>query len=293
MHEPEKDIVASVDTLLEESANMMESVNSTEFAEIMRILVLEMIQFSASGHIGSSLSCVDIISVLKFQEMQWSAEIDRNESDVFILSKGHAVPTWYAALIAAGEAEEKLKYQLRQIDSPFQGHPDRSRCEWIDASTGALGQGLSIAIGRAIAKKLKSQNSYIYCIVGDGECQEGQIWEALMYAGFQKINNVILFIDHNKKQSDGDVAEVLSLSPLVEKLTAFNWHVQEIDGHSHQQIQESVISAKAHLDGPSVIVANTTKGYIGEELSILKGAHSGILSDDEFSDVLNVLRSKK
>lgn len=254
-----------------------------------RQVLLDMIHQAGSGHIGSSLSCVDIISVLKFDQMDWRATTPRMESDVFVLSKGHAAPAWYAALIVSGDIDSAHAATLRRIDSPFQGHPDRVRCELVDVSTGALGQGLSVALGRAQGKRLRNRGRYVYCIVGDGECQEGQVWEALMYGGARRLSNVVLFIDHNQSQNDGSLEGVLPLGALVDKLRAFDWHVQEVDGHSHADLRRAVLRAKANFDQPSVIVAQTLKGYLGAGRVLLDGAHSGSLSDAEMLDVNDYL----
>ena len=279
---------------MSEVVAIKELVGKTELKSIeMRMILLEMIQHAESGHLGSSLSCLDIISVLKFGCMNWNVEISRTESDVFVLSKGHAVPAWYSALIASGDVDEKYKYELRKIDSPFQGHPDTNRCKWVDVSTGALAQGLSMALGRAYAKKIKKQESFVYCIIGDGECQEGQTWEAFLHAGFRKISNVIVYLDYNKTQNDGKVESILSLEPLNDKLSAFNWHVQEIDGHSHQEIHDATIKAKAVDDKPSIIISYTKKGYIGKDRILLNGAHSGTLSSTEYEEAMNFLKGVK
>jgi transketolase len=254
-----------------------------------RQLVLEMIQRAGSGHVGSSLSCVDIVSTLKFSEMNWSARSDRRDSDVFVLSKGHAVPAWYAALMVSGELSTKHLGSLRKIDSPLQGHPDRVRNSLVDVSTGALGQGLSVAIGRAQAKKLKGQRSYVYCLLGDGECQEGQIWEAVMFAGVRRVGNLIAFIDLNQSQNDGSVHEVLDAGPLAPKLGAFGWHVQTVDGHSHWQLRDAARAAREETRRPSVIIARTRKGYINAATVACQGKHSGSLTPEEvqqFSDLL-------
>lgn len=254
-----------------------------------RLLLLEMIYRAGSGHVGSSLSCADIISVLKFDQMDWQASRPRTESDVFVLSKGHAVPAWYAALIVDGEVDPTYVSALRRIDSPFQGHPDRCRFDLVDVSTGALGQGLSVALGRAEAKRLKRQDTWVYCIVGDGEMQEGQIWEAVMYAGIRAVANLIVFIDYNKSQSDGPLKDVLPLDGLTEKLGSFLWHVQEIDGHSHAEIRNAVIRAKENRHQPSVIIAHTRKGYLGDDRILLDGAHSGTLSAQDFEEAVRYL----
>jgi transketolase len=257
-----------------------------------RQLLLEMIQRAGSGHVGSSLSCVDIMSILKFSEMNWTAGRDRCDSDVFVLSKGHAVPAWYAILMVSGELSTKYLGSLRKIDSPLQGHPDRVRNSMVDVSTGALGQGLSVAIGRAHAKKMKGQQSYVYCLLGDGECQEGQIWEAVMFAGARGLGNLIAFIDLNQSQNDGSVKEVLDIGPLGPKLGAFGWHVQMVDGHCHWELRDAVRTAREEKGRPSVIIARTRKGYINATTVACQGKHSGSLTPTEvqqFSELLEAV----
>jgi transketolase len=254
-----------------------------------RQLLLEMIQRAGSGHIGSSLSCVDIMCTLKFSEMNWSAARDRRDSDVFVLSKGHAVPAWYAVLMVSGELSLTYLRSLRQIDSPLQGHPDRVRNGLVDVSTGALGQGLSVAIGRAYAKKMKRQPSYVYCLLGDGECQEGQIWEGVMFAGARGVGNLIALIDLNRSQNDGPAQEVLDIGPLAPKLSAFGWHVQTVDCHCHSELRNAVRAARMETSRPSAIIARTRKGYINASSVACQGKHSGSLTAEEiqkFSELL-------
>ena len=263
--------------------------NSSKRADLARLLVLQMINEAGSGHIGSSLSCLDIMSVLRFEQMNWSADRDRSNTDVFILSKGHAVPAWYATLMVSGELPMRLVHSLRQIDSPLQGHPDRVHNPLMDASTGALGQGLSMAIGRSFAKRLKGQESYVYCLLGDGECQEGQVWEAAMLAGARRVGNLIAFVDHNQGQNDGSTSEVMGTGPIATKMAAFGWHVQTIDGHSHDNIRTAVEAAKRETGRPSIIIANTRKGYLSPTTSALNGAHSGSLTPSEYDEFTALL----
>jgi transketolase len=265
--------------------------SSWEHSVRARQLILEMIQRAGSGHIGSSLSCVDIISTLKFSEMNWTAGRDRCDSDVFVLSKGHAAPAWYAALMISGELSTKYLGSLRKIDSPLQGHPDRVKNSLVDVSTGGLGQGLSVAIGRAYAKKMKGQRSYVYCLIGDGECQEGQIWEAVMFAGARSIDNIIAFIDLNQSQSDGPVQEVLDIGSLEPKLGAFGWHVQIVDGHCHRELHDAVRAARAETGRPSAIIARTRKGYIDATTVACQGEHSGSLTPEEVQQFLELLEA--
>lgn len=266
---------------------------ATPVAELRRLsarvrsVVLEMIHRSGSGHIGSSLSCADAITALRFDQMRWSDEpADR---DVFVLSKGHGVPAWYAALIVGGNLDRSLIDQLRTIDSPLQGHPDRVRCAFVDVSTGALGQGLSIAIGRAEARRLRDEPGHVFCVLGDGECQEGQTWEAALYAGARPVSNVVAIVDRNGMQSDGPVDGTVPLGALHEKFRSFGWHVQEVDGHAHTELGDAVDAAKFCTTAPSMIIAHTLKGYLGGGRQVLNGAHGGALNPDEYSDAMSFL----
>lgn len=253
-----------------------------------RRVLLEMIYRAGSGHVGSSLSCMDLVSVLRFDQMRWSPDRSRPGSDVFVLSKGHAVPAWYAALIVAGDLSPEWIGRLRRIDSPLQGHPDRTRCELVDVSTGALGQGLSVAIGRAVGKRLAGQDSHVYCLVGDGECQEGQVWEALMYAGARGLAGLTLLVDHNGSQNDGPVERVLPLGSLPAKLQAFGWQVQEVDGHEHHAIRAALGAARRSAR-PTALIAHTRKGHLGRDRLVLGGSHGGVLTLDEFRAATNYL----
>ena len=280
------DIVSGPADLAERPDVTVEDI--ARLANRCRQVLLEMIYRAGSGHVGSSLSCMDLVSVLRFDQMRWSADRSRTESDVFVLSKGHAVPAWYAALIVAGDLSPEWIGRLRRIDSPLQGHPDRTRCELVDVSTGALGQGLSVAIGRAVAKRLKGQDSHVYCLVGDGECQEGQVWEALMYAGARGLANLTLLVDHNGSQNDGPVERVLPMGSLPAKLQAFGWQVQEVDGHQHHAIR-AALGAARRSPRPTALIARTRKGHLGRDRLVLGGSHSGVLTLAEFQAATSYL----
>ncbi len=206
----------------------------------MRADILKMIYYGTSGHPGGSLSSIDILSVLFFNKIKRTKENaldpDRHR---FILSKGHGVPALYAVLNRCGIIPTEELWTLRKIGSRLQGHPDRVILPYVEASTGSLGQGLSIAQGMALAAKIDNKNYKVYCMVGDGEIQEGQIWESLLSSPKFKLDNLIVILDYNKGQIDGPTNEVLNLEPLKHKLIAFNWDVQEIDGHDFEQIQKS------------------------------------------------------
>jgi transketolase len=248
-----------------------------------RLVLLDMIRRAGSGHAGSSLSCVDIISVLKFDQM------DRAGGDVFVLSKGHAAPAWYAALIVAGDLPADDIGTLRALDSRLQGHPDRTRLGLVDVSTGALGQGLSVAVGRAMGQRLSGRDSVVYCLLGDGECQEGQVWEAFLYAGARRVPNVVAIVDHNGSQSDGAVDHILPLGPLPDKLRAFGWHVQEADGHDHGDLRDAL--RRRDPSGPSLIIAHTRKGWLGRGRVLLNGSHGDMPSPAEYARVADFLKA--
>ncbi|GAA4605117.1 transketolase [Actinoallomurus liliacearum] len=252
-----------------------------------RLVLLEMIHRAGSGHAGSSLSCTDIIGVLKFDQMDRRA--DRSTGDVFVLSKGHAVPAWYAALIVDGDLPAEEVGTLRALDSRLQGHPDRTRLGLVDVSTGALGQGLSVAVGRALARRLHGRDSTVYCLLGDGECQEGQVWEAFLYAGAHRVPGLVAIIDHNGGQSDGAVADILPLYSLPEKLRAFGWHVDEVDGHDHGALRD--VLRRRDRDRPSVIIAHTRKGRLGPDRVLLGGSHSDLPSAAEYAAAVDYLET--
>lgn len=244
-----------------------------------RLVLLEMIHLAGSGHAGSSLSCTDIISVLKFDQLVWSA--DRSVGDVFVLSKGHAAPAWYAALIVDGDLPVEEIGTLRALDSRLQGHPDRTRLGLVDVSTGALGQGLSVAVGRALARRLRGRDSTVYCLLGDGECQEGQVWEAFLYAGAHRVPGLVAIIDHNGSQSDGTVDDILPLRRLPDRLRAFGWHVDEVDGHDHAELRD--VLRRREPERPSAIIAHTCKGRLGPGRVLLDGSHSDLPSAAEYA----------
>ncbi len=226
-----------------------------------RVDILEMLEKAKSGHPGGSLSLIDILVTLFFHEMKTDPQRpDWEDRDRLILSKGHGVPALYATLVARGSIDRKELSTLRQVNSRLQGHPDRVAFPWAEASTGSLGQGLSIAQGVALGFKLAGKSSRVFCVIGDGETQEGQIWEAAMSAPKFKLNNLIVFTDNNNGQIDGPVEEVMDLRPLAEKWRAFRWAVQEIDGHDFGQILGALDKARRETEKPTMIVARTVKG---------------------------------
>ncbi len=223
--------------------------------------IVEMIGAAKSGHPGGSLSAVEILVTLYFDEMRHDpANPQWADRDRFILSKGHAAPVLYTVLAEAGYTPRGELNNLRKLGSIYQGHPDRRFLPVLEASTGSLGIGLSVGLGMALAARLNQSPSRTYVVLGDGEIQEGQIWESAMFAPFHKIDNLVAIVDYNKIQLDGFVKDIMEVSPLAEKWKAFGWHVIELDGHNIPQLQAAFLEGKATKGIPTVIVANTIKG---------------------------------
>jgi transketolase len=232
-----------------------------EQAKQIRRDIVSMVGAAKSGHPGGSLSAAEILTYLYFEEMNVNpAEPKWEDRDRFVLSKGHAAPVLYAALARKGFFPAEDLMSLRKIGSHLQGHPDMKKVPGVDMSTGSLGTGFSAATGIALACQLDKKPSYVYTLLGDGELQEGQVWEAAMSAAHYKLDNLIAFVDNNGLQIDGNIDDVLSPNPIDAKFAAFGWHVQVIDGHDFAQIADAVKAAKAAAGKPSVIVAKTVKG---------------------------------
>jgi transketolase len=231
-------------------------------ANKMRIDIVKMIGAAGSGHPGGSLSAVEVVAALYFggvlrhdpKNPKWP------DRDRFILSKGHGCPVLYAAFAEAGYIDPALLMTLRKLGSPLQGHPDKRMLPILEASTGSLGQGVSIGIGMAIAARTDKKDFHTFVMIGDGEAQEGQIWEAAMFAGFHKLSNLTVIIDNNKQQLDDFTAKILDLSPLAEKWLSFGWNAVEIDGNDLRQVIPALQEARAATLKPTVVIANTIKG---------------------------------
>jgi transketolase len=220
-----------------------------------------MLAEAGSGHPGGSLSCADIVAALYFYVMRHDPDApDKPERDRFLMSKGHCAPTWYAALARAGYFPGEWLDNLRKIDSPLQGHPDMLKTPGVEMSSGSLGQGLSIANGMALAGRLDGRNYRVYVLLGAGEIQEGQIWEAAMTAAHHGLDNICATVDNNGLQIDGRVDEIKSLGSIRAKWESFGWNVIEIDGHDMRQICEAYDRARAIKGLPTMIVAHTVKG---------------------------------
>ncbi|MCE5196569.1 MAG: transketolase [Negativicutes bacterium] len=223
--------------------------------------IVKMVATAKSGHPGGSLSLVELLSVLYFEEMNIDPTNPRDPNrDRFVLSKGHATPVYYAILSARGYFPKAELMTFRQINSRLQGHPDMNKTPGVDFTSGSLGQGLSIAVGMALAARMDQRSSRIYAVMGDGEQQEGQIWEAAMAAAHYQLANLTAILDNNDLQITGKVADVMGVSPLKEKWQAFGWNVVEIDGHNFDDIRQGFAAARRETEKPTLILAHTVKG---------------------------------
>ena len=248
---------------------MVDIENLKEKARQVRIEIVKMLAQAGSGHTGGSLSSADIVTALFFYKMRHNPKDPKwKDRDRFVLSKGHAAPVLYTALALSGYFDKSLLGSLRKIDSPLQGHPCCKLLSGVEVSTGSLGQGLSVANGMALGLRLAGSPARVYCLLGDGEIQEGQVWEAAMTASHYKIDNICAIIDHNRLQIDGNCSEVMNIEPIEAKFEAFGWNVFTIDGHNMQEIVEALDMAEKIKGKPTVIVANTIKG---KGVSIFEG----------------------
>lgn len=240
-----------------------------EQARLVRIEILKMLTIAGSGHTGGSLSSADLVTALYFYKMKHKPNDPKwPERDRFILSKGHAAPLLYTILALTGYFDRSLLGTLRKIGSPLQGHPSSKLLDGVEVSTGSLGQGLSIANGIALGLRLDNINSRVYCLLGDGEIQEGQVWEAAMTAGHYFLDNLCAIVDLNDLQIDGKCSDVMKIDPVHKKWEAFNWHVFEIDGHNMEEIVNTLDEAEKIKGKPTVILARTIKG---KGVSIFEG----------------------
>jgi transketolase len=233
-----------------------------DIAKEIRKDIVTMLTESASGHPGGSLSAVEILTTLYFNEMNVDPSNPKNpKRDRFVLSKGHAAPVLYSTLAEKGFFEKSELMKLRKIGSILQGHPNMNYIPGVDMSTGSLGQGISTAVGMALSGKLDNSEYRVYALLGDGELQEGQVWEAAMSAAHYKLGNLTAFVDYNGLQIDGDISEVMNPNPIADKFAAFGWNVIVLeDGHDLVAIKNSIEEAKKVTNKPTVVVCKTIKG---------------------------------
>jgi len=246
---------------MEDIVNQQTLDNLAQKAHTFRRQIVDMVYKARSGHPGGSLSIIDVLTYLFFHEMTYPLEgRTPMNSDRLVMSKGHATPAYYACLAGKGFFDVAELDRFRQADSILQGHPENEFVPGVDITTGSLGQGFPQAVGMALGMRLSGSPRRVYAILGDGECQEGIIWEAAMAAGHYRTDNLTAVVDANGLQIDGDVANVMNVAPLVDKFRAFNWHVEEIDGHDFDQIHGAVQRAKGVTGMPQAIIARTVKG---------------------------------
>lgn len=260
-------------------------------ARELRIADLETIAAAGSGHPGGTLSAADVIAALFFHKLRLRPDDPLwSDRDRFVLSKGHCIPIVYVAMAKLGYFPEEQLKTLRAISSPLQGHPDRTRLPGIEASTGSLGQGLSVAVGMALAGRMDQASWRVFCMMGDGETQAGQIWEAAMFAGRNGLDNLCGILDYNQVQQTGKVVERLDLEPVVAKWRAFNWHVREIDGHDMPQILDALDEAEVVHDRPTLIVAHGLKGKGVSWMELNSAWHGKAPNAEQLEQALAELR---
>ena len=259
----------------------MNNLELSKIANEVRKGIVKSTHSAKSGHPGGSLSAADIITYLYFEEMNVDPKNPRwADRDRFVLSKGHVAPALYAVLAEKGFFPKEDLLTLRHVGSYLQGHPDMKGIPGIDMSSGSLGQGVSVAAGMAVAAKLDNRESRVYALTGDGEIEEGQIWEAAMFAGFRKLDNLVVIVDNNDLQIDGKLEEVCSPYPIDKKFEAFNFHVINIDGNDFEQIEAALNEAKTVKGMPIAIIAKTVKGK-GVSFMEDKASWHGVAPNDE------------
>ncbi len=271
----------------------MEKLSKVELAKVacnVRKGIIEGTFNAKSGHPGGSLSIAEIVSYLYFNEMNIDpAQPLKEDRDRFVLSKGHAAPALYSVMAHRGYFPVEELKTLRKIDSRLQGHPSMHYLPGVDISSGSLGQGISAACGMALGAKLKGADFRVYTVLGDGEIEEGQVWEAAMYAAAKKLDNLVAIVDNNNLQIDGTVEEVNSPYPIPEKFTAFGWNVVEIDGHSFDDIESALANARACKGKPTAIIATTTKGKGVSFMENQVGWHGSAPNAEQYETAMNEL----
>lgn len=271
----------------------MNTINYAELADKarkIRINALKAIHAAKSGHPGGSLSSADVLATLYFEVLNIDPKDPKKaDRDKFVMSKGHAVPALYAALGERGFYEVSEMMSLRQVGSKFQGHPNMHKVPGVEMSTGSLGQGFSAAVGMAIAGKIDSNPGRVYVLAGDGEIQEGIVWEAAMQAAHRKLDNLVAIIDLNGLQIDGKVSDVKCVSPVDEKFKSFGWNVIVVDGHNYEELIAAFENAKKCEGVPTAIVAHTHKGKGVSFMEDNAGWHGKAPSDEELATAIEEL----
>lgn len=254
--------------------------------------IIEEVYNAKSGHPGGSLSCADILTVLYFNQMNIEPEKPHDPNrDRFVLSKGHASPALYSVLAEKGYFDKELLQTFRKIGSNLQGHPDMRKVEGVDMTTGSLGQGISAAVGMALASKMDRAGCKVYCLLGDGELEEGQVWEALTAASKNNLDNLCVIVDNNNLQIDGEIDKVGGMNNLTEKFMSFGFNVINIDGHNIDSIIDAFATAKQTKGRPSVIIAKTIKGKGVPFMENQASWHGKAPSEEEYSRAMEELNS--
>ncbi len=262
-----------------------------QMAATIRCDIIEMICTAQAGHPGGSLSAADIVTALYFRLMRLDPKNpDWPDRDRFILSKGHACPVWYAALAERGFFDKSHLGTLRRLNSILQGHPDMLKTPGIDMTAGSLGHGLSAGLGMALSGKLQRKDYHVWVVIGDGESQEGSIWEAAMAAAKWKVDNLTAILDRNHLQNDDCVDDLMPIEPVADKWRAFGWSLLEIDGHQMDAIVEALEAAKSHKGSPTMIIAHTVKGKGVSFMENVCEWHGKAPGEEEADKALNEIR---
>jgi len=259
----------------------------------MRMNILEMIYNAGSGHPGGSFSSVEILTVLYNKIMKHDPSNSKWEGrDRFVLSKGHVCPALYAVLADCGYFDKSELNKLRKFGSFLQGHPYMHKTNGLDVSSGSLGQGLSVSVGMALGARIDAADYRVYCLMGDGETQEGQVWEAAMAAGHYKLDNLCGIVDFNKLQIDGSVEKVMNINPYKDKWLAFNWNVIEVDGHDVGAVEKAYKAASEYKGKPTMIIAHTAKGKGVSFMENVAGWHGVAPNKEQYESAMKELKSK-
>ncbi len=268
----------------------MNKLELQKMAVEVRKGIVTAVHSAKSGHPGGSLSAADIYTYLFFEELNVDPENpDKPDRDRFVLSKGHTAPGYYATLANRGFFPVEDLTTLRHVGSYLQGHPDKKHIPGVDMSSGSLGQGISAAVGMALSAKLSDDDYRVYTLLGDGEIQEGQVWEAAMFAGHRKLDNFVAIVDNNGLQIDGPVAEVCSPYPIDEKFAAFGFHVINVDGHDFDALKAAFDEAKATKGQPTAIIAKTIKGKGVSYMEGQVGWHGSAPNDEQYAQAMEEL----
>ena len=273
----------------------MKTVDIKELEKIaknVRVSIIEEVYNGKSGHPGGSLSCTDILTALYFNQMNINPDEPKAEGrDRFVMSKGHASPALYAVLAERGYFDKTELTLFRKLESKLQGHPDMNKVPGVDMTTGSLGQGLSCANGMAMASKLNKDGYRVYCLLGDGEIEEGQVWEAAMTSAHYKLDNLCVIVDNNNLQIDGEIGKVMSPYPIDEKFRSFGFEVLTIDGHNFKDILEAFNKARSIKGKPTAIIAKTIKGKGISFMENQASWHGKAPNDDEYNTAIKELKN--